>query len=83
MGLLSCNPDPTQTGKSLLQILHGTTRRSSTFAWLFVVRSDRRRAATFTQRLQNAESLSPLERWKDVHRQKLDVAFGPSKGRRP
>jgi hypothetical protein len=57
MGVLPRNPDPTQTGKSWMQILHGATRRWSPLAWPFVVRSDRRGAATFTQGLQNEESL--------------------------
>jgi hypothetical protein len=34
MCLLSCNPDPTQTEKASLQILHGATRKSSAVAWL-------------------------------------------------
>jgi hypothetical protein len=65
MGLLSCNPDPTQTGKSWLQILHGTTRRPSTFCMSVPGRADEastdRTAATFTQPIQNEESLVPLE----------------------
>src|SRR5690349_6552993 len=47
MCLLSCNPDRTQTGKSWLQILHSTTRRSSAFAWLVWTR---RTTESFTGR---------------------------------
>jgi len=62
MGLLSCNADPTQTGKSWLQILHSTTRRPSTFACLFwIAPTEASTAAIFTQPIQNEESLAPLE----------------------
>jgi hypothetical protein len=67
MGLLLCNADPAQTEKKWLQILHSTTRRSSTLAWLVLegadsgdVRPNRSGVATFTQPLQNEDSLSPL-----------------------
>jgi hypothetical protein len=32
---LPCNPDPTQTGKTFMQIQHDATRSSSAHAWLF------------------------------------------------
>ncbi|HTF43945.1 MAG TPA: hypothetical protein VK641_08610 [Terriglobales bacterium] len=69
-----------------LQIPHKATRSSSLVAWLFLnarmraVPFDRTgpQAGTFTQPLQNEESLPPFERDKGIHRQRLDPVLRPS-----
>jgi hypothetical protein len=63
--LLRCIADPAQD-KNFLQIPHNVTRSSSMLAWhgcidSVVVRSSSDQTARFTQGLQNAESLAPLE----------------------
>jgi hypothetical protein len=87
-GVTRCACCPvTQTGprqeKVWLQILHGTARRSSPCAWLFVVRSGpARRRDVYPAHTERSNALAARMR-EGVHRQKLDAVLRPSKWRRP